>query len=235
MMPNTPNLPDVFGMAFAAYARRLHTGIPARVERYDSARQAIDAKPLVKRGYFGEDGERAYEELPVVTDVPVVFPGAGAYTLMMPVAVGDTVWLSFSEASLDEWLQSGRLVEPLSERRHALTDAVAHIGLRDFSHRRSNAPTDHARLGHDSGAAIELRQADIRIGGGAGHEATIKADTYRTAEDVMLNLLSSAVALISNIPGLTAPQLATVAAAVAGITAFTNGAAAYKTTIAKVK
>lgn len=53
--------------------------------------------------------------------------------LALPVAVGDTGLLIFSDRSLDVWLATGGIVDPGDDRRHALSDAVFVPGLRPFS------------------------------------------------------------------------------------------------------
>lgn len=93
------------------------------------------------------------------------------------------------------------------------------------------------------GAAVEVRPADVRIGGGvAPHEPTLKATTYRTAEDLMLTAMTTwlaALAVYIVIPVPTAPQTATYTAAqgvfAASIATFQAGTATYPTTIAKVR
>ena len=43
--------------------------------------------------------------------------------------IRDVVLLVFCSASLDKWLDRGGEVDPLSDRRHALSDAIAFTGL----------------------------------------------------------------------------------------------------------
>lgn len=86
-----------------------------------------------------------------------------------------------------------------------------------------------------TGGNVDLRGDEVHVGGGGAMEPTVKGATYRSAEDAMLSALSSAVALISNIPGLTPPQLAIVTAATAAISAFQSSSSSYLTTIAKVR
>jgi hypothetical protein len=132
-IPRTPSLAQVIQLALDRRCANLHVAVPARVERYDSAKQQIDAQPLVKDRYTDDEDEVQTERLPVVTNVPLVFPGAGPWAVVFPVAVGDTVLLVFSDASLDVWLAQGGEVDPLDMRRHHLSDAVAIPGLRPFS------------------------------------------------------------------------------------------------------
>lgn len=133
-MASTPTLVESLRRALDARASEICTAIPARVESYDSETQRCSAQPLIRRGFEDETGARQAERLPVITDVPVVFPGAGSYSITFPVAKGDSVLLVFSQASLDKWLSGGGDVDPLDDRKHALTDAIAIPGLRHRAH-----------------------------------------------------------------------------------------------------
>ena len=231
MSDATPSLPDVLLSALSAAAQEIHTGIPARVDRYDATRQLVDVVPLVGRP-FELDGERDVEYYGVITNVPVIFPGAGGFRLTFPVERGDTVALVGMEASIDKWKHLGGRVDPLDDRRHHLSDVVAVLGLRDIPRALESAPTDCATIGHDNGAVIELRQADIRIGGGAGHQPTLKGTTYRSAEDTLLTALATYATAIAAIAD---PSGSATTALTGAITAFQTAAATYLTTIAKVR
>lgn len=134
MSRNTPTLASVLAAALKAQLADVHVAIPAQVESFDSSRRCVSAQPLIRHGHTdGETGERSVERLPVITDVPVVFPGSGLFCVEWPVAKGDTGLLVFSEASIDKWLARGGDVDPLDDRRHALSDAIFIPGLRSLN------------------------------------------------------------------------------------------------------
>lgn len=89
----------------------------------------------------------------------------------------------------------------------------------------------------DSTVEIRSRTGELLV------EPTIKATTYRTAEDTLLTALSTVMAAIStfaaNCTGPTAPQLTALQGAIttfaAAITAFQATASAYLTTVLKVE
>jgi hypothetical protein len=132
--PNTtPTLPQVLAAQFAEAMRNTYVALPARVESYDRAKQSCSVQPLIKGTKPAEDGTRQPERDPVITNVPVVFPGAGGYSITFPLEPGDTVLLVFSSRSLARWLAVGGEVEPGDERRQHINDAIAIPGLRPFS------------------------------------------------------------------------------------------------------
>ncbi len=164
MSARAPSLFDVIQTALNARLADLHVALPARVERYDAARQMLDAQPLLLSAYQQEDGSRATERIPVITNVPVLFPGAGGFRLTFPVEVGDTVLLIFAERSLDRWLALGGEVDPADRRMHDLTDAVAIPGLRAQPQVWTGVGTEHATMGQDGGLQIHFKDGAIALG-----------------------------------------------------------------------
>ncbi len=153
---NTHTLAQVIAKALDARVADMHVCTPARVVAYDSAKQSVDVQPILRQAHVDETGARVPERLPVVTSVPVSFPGGGGMTITFPIAVGDTGMLHFSEASLDKWLTyGGNDVDPGDDRRFCMADGMFVPGLRDFAHARASAPADHVRIGRD-GAAAEM-------------------------------------------------------------------------------
>jgi len=153
---STPSLADVLRGTISDELSGVHVAIPGRVTAYSASRARASVQPLIRRGYTDEAGERQSERLPVVVDVPVVFPGSGPYSLKFPIGVGDTVLLVFASASLDKWLAIGGEVDPVDDRRHSLSDAIAIPGLRARPHSA------------DPAHAIEFTATEIRVGGNSG-------------------------------------------------------------------
>jgi hypothetical protein len=100
--------------------------VPGRVESYSSSSERASVKPLIGHSFIDESGEYAVDELPVITDVLVVFFGAGLGRIVVPVAKGDLVLLIMAESSIDKWKPTGGAVkDPGDLRRHSLSDAIA--------------------------------------------------------------------------------------------------------------
>jgi len=123
------SLETVFATVIEGYLDDLHVALPGRVTKFDATTQKASVEPTIGRR-FGRYGDRVDEILPVLTNVPVVWPRGGGFVLQFPLTVGDFVLLVFSERSYDEWLtKGGSRVVPQAERRHHLTDAVAIAGV----------------------------------------------------------------------------------------------------------
>lgn len=165
MSGRTPPFAEVLARAFDARLEDLHVGMPARVLTYDAATLKVSAQPLIRRGYLDELGARQTELLPVIPEVPVVFPGSGAVRIRFPIAVGDTVLLLFADRSLDRWLVRGGDVDPADDRNHSMTDAIAIPGLLDFAHAANASPmiefTNNGQI-HAGGSDALAKQADLQ-------------------------------------------------------------------------
>ena len=135
---------------------KVKLGCPARVETYDEKTQTASVQPLLKRRYIDDTGEHI-EQLPIISMVPVMFPGTGAFYMVWGVGPGDTVWLSFSFQSLDRWLVRGGVVDPFFKPGRG--DAVAHVGLRSTPEAIVGAPT------RASGVMVISAPTEVRIGG----------------------------------------------------------------------
>lgn len=165
MSQRTPTLENVFRTAFDVLKQEIHTALPGRVESYDAATQKADIKPLVKRCFRTGDDRTIVEELPVLTDVPIVFPRGGGFFVSLPVTAGDHVLLIFNESSIDIFQTgAGGDTDPQDIRRHNLSDAVALPGFYPFSKSLADADADNLVIGEDGGVQVHVSDSKIELG-----------------------------------------------------------------------
>lgn len=151
-----PNLIQALGRMTDARLEAAHFAMPASVIAYNSAEQRATVQPIIRRYYTSEEGKQVAEAYPAIEGVPVSFPGSGSFSVTWPLAVGDKVFLIFSEGSLDKWLTyGGRDVTPDDPRRNDFSDAVAYPGIRTF-----NAPTKQVDSAAMVIAGIMLKLGD---------------------------------------------------------------------------
>lgn len=164
------SLPEAIRQAVGYQLDHLHTALPGRVESFDPTTGRATVQPVVKKRYA--DGR--VESLPVVPNVPVVWPRTGAAALSLKLVKGDGVLLVFAERALERWLALGGEQEPGAPRRHDLSDAVAIPGLYPFTEAPPTA-------GHDDDARLAAGLARLSLADGAatlaGTEATLRAGT----------------------------------------------------------
>lgn len=105
------------------------------VDSGDGALKSIDVLPMIRETLSQENtDELIYRDLPILANVPVVFPHStiSGFSFTVPVQVGDHVLIVIADRSIDEWQESGvigRPVESTTPRAHDLTDAIAIIGI----------------------------------------------------------------------------------------------------------
>jgi len=144
----------------------IHTAIPGRIEKYDYSTQKADVKPLIKKRYVGG----VVEALPVISNVPVVWPGNSTAALTFPLKRGDGVLLIFSERAIGEWLSDGGDTEPEDPRKFDLSDAIAVPGLYAFTHTSPAANNDDVALRSGTTDVILRKNGDIELNAkGVGH------------------------------------------------------------------
>jgi hypothetical protein len=146
----------------AQLQEHIHVSLPGIVTEYDSTTQVATVQLAIQ--LKGQDGE--YESLPPIAEVPVLWPGAAAGFLHVPLVAGDAVLVVFSEEDYSGWYETGSVSAPVVQARHDL-HAVAIPGLRrrgqGFSATGGHvtvASTGNLHLGSDAAtAAVALAPA----------------------------------------------------------------------------
>ena len=180
----------------AALDRRdasLRVSMPGRVEGFDPASQTATVQPLLRTAVISSDGTRTIETLPKIHRVPVAFAGGGGFAETFPVSSGDPCMLVFADQSIDGWQDTGALADPADVRTHALTDAIAILGVRksgglaEFDPSRAVFGNNGPRVAVD-GTAVHLGVAHLE----AGTQSVIRGDAYLTAEQTLMNAIGTA-------------------------------------------
>jgi hypothetical protein len=154
----------IFAAQREAILRDLRVAFPARVEAYDAARQAVRVQPLIRDFYENEEGNLATERLPVISDVPVLFPSGGGYFLTLPLIAGDVGLVVCTDRSLDRWLSAGGEVDAGDVRCHHLTDGVFLPGLYPFGGPRTGVSTTSAQIAKQGGLSVSVGATHVGLG-----------------------------------------------------------------------
>lgn len=163
-----PTLEEVLRETFGAMSRTMHVALPGIVQTYDSENNRADIQPAVRDLVPTVEGGALNEQLPVLPNVPIVFPRAGGYFITFPINPGDMVTLVFHERSIEKWAagESGQVVAPDDFRTHDLSDAVAFPGGYPFSASVSESGFDqHMVLGREGGSTIHIKpDGEVHLG-----------------------------------------------------------------------
>lgn len=132
------DIADIIRTQFRIDMSDIHTAIPCKVVNVyqNMESQKVDVIPSVNQLLKDGTGEEGMQ----ILGVPIIFPGS-AHTLMsFPINPGDTVWVMFSERSMDNFkIGSGEPTTANDMRKFSDQDAVAIPGLFPFG-RSPNSP-----------------------------------------------------------------------------------------------
>ncbi len=169
----------------------VHTALPGQVISYDYSAQKASIQPCLKKSYL--DGTT--QEMPILNNVPVIFPKAGGASLTFPVMPGDNCLLLFIERSTDLWKSVGGIVAPNDPRKFDLSDAVAIMGLMPFSENSLSENNEDVLLTYKNSNIRMKANGDIQI---------------QTASKVAIGNASAEVLdIVSSILGILATSVTT--------------------------
>ncbi|GAB7197671.1 hypothetical protein OS31_40010 [Dickeya oryzae] len=104
-------------------ASAIRVSLPGIVQSFDPDSVTCVIQPAI-RGYETDTGGNQISvPLPLLVDVPVIFPRGGGCTLTFPIQPGDECLIVFADRCIDFWWQSGGMQEPVDGRMHDLSDA----------------------------------------------------------------------------------------------------------------
>ncbi len=150
-----------FGDSIAAGIR---VAIPGIIASFDPIEQVAQVQPAIRERVRDGQGNLSWVNLPLIVDVPVVFPRAGGFVLTMPVQPGDECLLVFGDMCMDAWWASGNVQNQAETRRHDLSDAFAIVGTWSQPRRLSGYSSDAAQLRTEDGSTyIELKTGSIDL------------------------------------------------------------------------
>ncbi len=143
---------------------QMWTALPGIVQAFDAAAMTVSVQPAVAGQILNETGQARDVNLPLLVDVPVVFPAGGGFTLTFPVAAGDECLVVFASRCIDGWWQSGGIGAQLDKRMHDLSDGFALVGPRSQARKLDPAvDTANVQLRSDDGQAHVTIMPDLTV------------------------------------------------------------------------
>lgn len=151
-----PSMAEILRRAIESRLGDLYTAGVGEIQAYYPDTQTADIAPVVRRPLPTEDDVIVYEDLPILPNVPVLFPRGGAYSITWPLVKGDFCDLLIQTYSFAQWRQSGETSDAGDIRPHHLGNAIAIPGLAPNAN-----PIDPAQA---SAAAIIIEGPAIWLG-----------------------------------------------------------------------
>ncbi len=143
---------------------QIWTALPGIVTAFDPQAMTVSVQPAVQGSVRDERGQSSNQGMPLLVDVPVVFPCGGGFSLTYPVKAGDEALVVFSSRCIDGWWQGGSVVPPPDSRMHDLSDGIAIVGPRSQA-KKLDPPVDaeNVQLRMDDGKASITIKPDMSI------------------------------------------------------------------------
>jgi hypothetical protein len=182
----------------------LHTSMPGIVVTFDHINQLASVQPAVKRIFVSSDGDKEVltpSDLPILINVPVIFPRGGGFSLTFPVTEGDECLLVFCERSIDNWHETGKIKVPGARRFHSLSDATAFVGLSSLPNKIPDYDPVNVQLKKDDHSVYITVENDGGLDVHANNDITINSNSDVTLTCVNLE------ATVSGSTELTSPTI----------------------------
>lgn len=168
---------EALRLAMEAQQAQIWTALPGIVTAVDLQAQTVSVQPAIQGSVGSADGSVRNVNLPLLVDVPIVWPRAGGFAITFPVTAGDEVLVVFASRCIDAWWQSGGVGAQAEVRMHDLSDGFAILAPTSQAKKLSNVQTDGVEMRTESRSTyIKLTEGTIFIKGDIVHEG----DTQQT-------------------------------------------------------
>lgn len=146
----SPDMLQIIKDAIRGELANLWTSLPCIVDSYDADAVTVVAQPTIKVPVKKINGSVELVQLPLLMDVPVMFPCAGGFTITHPINVGDECFVSFASRNIDIWWQSGGVQNPFDTRKHDLSDGFAFFRPQSQANKIKNISTTDLEIRNDA-------------------------------------------------------------------------------------
>lgn len=186
--------------AFDGLQSRLWTALPGLVESVDLGKQTLVVQPAIQAQIMNPNNTWTWVTLPLLLDVPIVFPTGGGFTLTFPVVVGDECLVIFSSRCIDAWWQSGGIQVQAELRMHDLSDGFAIVGPRSQPRKLANVSANSTQLrNEDDSIYVEVSAAGIKLKGNVVLEGTFMVNGFILDERHTHNDVEAGLAISGNV------------------------------------
>jgi len=128
----TATLASVMDQAITNRLKEVHTCLPGIIRSYDHTSFTASVEIVAKRVFVDRSQEVEREtpvKMPILVEVPVMFPHGGNFHMLFPVSRGDACVVYFSERDFSRWYGTSKISAPDSKRTHSLSDSICFVGI----------------------------------------------------------------------------------------------------------
>lgn len=211
--PSLATLASSIKQGISSALKDLHTAMPGIVESFDAATQLASVQPAVRRVFITRDSTNIEiltpSDLPILINVPVIFPRGGGFSMTFPVKKGDECLLVFCERSIDNWHATGKVKIPGARRFHDLSDATAFVGLSSIPNKVPNYDDTNLQIKKDDDSVSITLNADGSLDIHTDSDTNIdsSADVNVDCVDAVLNATGDVTVIAAATATLTAAAI----------------------------
>lgn len=182
-------MPEILGLHSDAVKADISKCLPATVTAVNAAAQTVDVQIAINEILHDDLGNTYVLPAPSISGVPLGVMRGGGFLVWVPVAVGDSVLLIFSDLSADSWRAGdGHPQPPGWVGRHTKDSPWALPCCAPDSKALTSPPGDAGKLiiGKDGGAAqIKISATDIELGASATDAVALASKVDAFIQTVM--------------------------------------------------
>ncbi|MHC3068972.1 Gp138 family membrane-puncturing spike protein [Klebsiella pneumoniae] len=171
-------------LAMASQQAQIWTALPGVVAAVNLAAQTLSVQPTVQGSVASPDGAKQLVNLPLLVDVPIVWPRAGGFALTFPIAAGDEVLVVFASRCIDSWWQSGGIGAPAEARMHDLSDGFAILAPTSQPKKLSGVSSTNVQLRDEAGTTYVEITPDGKARVVAATQIDVEAPTVNITGDL---------------------------------------------------
>lgn len=171
-------------LAMESQQAQIWTAMPGVVAAVNLAAQTLSVQPTVQGSVASPNGAKQLVNLPLLVDVPIVWPRAGGFALTFPIAAGDEVLVVFASRCIDSWWQSGGVGAPAEARMHDLSDGFAILAPTSQPKKLTGVSSTNVQLRDESGTTYVEITPDGKARVVAATQIDVEAPTVNITGDL---------------------------------------------------
>jgi hypothetical protein len=154
---------EVLRRAMETEMWNLRVSCPGIIQDYDSTTQTATIQPAI-RERISIYGNLTWKQLPLLVNVPVIFPGNSNYSITYPAVKGDECIVFFMDNCYDASWQNGGIQNQVELRRHDLSDGMCYLARWSQPNKLSAVSTNSLQIRNAAGTSlVEIAGSVINI------------------------------------------------------------------------
>lgn len=186
-----PDLTEAVRAAIHDAMLSVWTALPGIIHDVDLTRQTVSVQPAVQGQVPDAEGKLKDVSLPILGDVPIVWPRGGGFALTFPVKQGDECLVVFSSRCIDGWWHDGGSKPSEDDRILDLSDGFAILAPCSQPRKLDKVSSSAVQLRNDDGSAYVQITAQKELVAKVDEKyARVKGDSITLSGDEGKNYIS---------------------------------------------